>query len=252
MLSKDTLTTAIVALQDMRVIGTAHMNVFQADYYRAKIDAAIAELEAERAGAQSAQGMPDSVGWWGIEDEIWSSYEVVEIVKWTVEDDVVTVRYGHAPAQSEDIVQHIAEFRRQNKVKWWRLHMPWQPRPALDAMPLPQGVPDDVREMMQAELSGRRAAYLRAAERWYGSSYHGDYIARVRVIDKALAWLTLRPRPALDAVPQPNTKRELMAMVDELLGLAHLAEHAWEDADYALLARIQARHAELTKESSSE
>lgn len=87
-------------------------------------DKAEAQLEAARAEMAEGLAMPDSPGWWAyIESEDWRY--PVEIAKWGIEYDVVTVRYAHAPSQAEDIKQHIKEFLRQNPGTWTRLHMPW-------------------------------------------------------------------------------------------------------------------------------
>lgn len=46
-------------------------------------------------------------------------------------------------------------------------------------------------------------------------------------------------------------KNELLAMIDDLLHLTHLADHAWEDSDYALRDRIQERRTEIETERTA-
>lgn len=57
MLSNTTIKVAIGALEGERVHGASHMNSFQADAHRAKIDAALAELKSIRP--QEYEVVPD-------------------------------------------------------------------------------------------------------------------------------------------------------------------------------------------------
>lgn len=57
MLSDATIKVAIEALEGERVHGASHMNSFQADAHRAKIDAALAELKSIRP--QEMERVPD-------------------------------------------------------------------------------------------------------------------------------------------------------------------------------------------------
>lgn len=57
-------------------------------------------------------------------------------------------------------------------------------------------------------------------------------------------WWRANP-PWEQPVSAADTQREMLAMIDELLGLTSLPEHNWGDNDYAQRDRIQQRYGEL-------
>lgn len=100
-------------------------------------------------------------------------------------------------------------------------------------------IPAHIREAIEYALA--------EAKKYIKDSNPNTFIAEWRQaeldkFDAALEWLEAQDAPRGEAL---DLQREMLAMIDELLVLAHRPEHSWDEKDYELRDRIAARHIEM-------
>ena len=165
------------------------------------------QLAALQAATPVGLDMPDGVGWFATEDIVWESRSVLELTVWEIKDDVVTFRYGHAPSRLKDNEMHVKEFLRQHKMKWYRLHMPWDATPVAEG----EGVQPDWSqapewaEWWAIDKDGTAKWFGTKPEMWGAIGWICDHITAVDRYTKHPWQSSLQRRP----LAQQDSQREV-------------------------------------------